>query len=104
MIILLTAAFSARSQHTFRGTSLSEALIALDNSSKRYNITFVYDELEDFTVSKTIPQSRSLSDAVREVCGFYPVRVVVQGREIFVEYTQKDRMKLKGRLVDDNKT
>lgn len=102
MMILLTAAFSARSQHTFRGTSLSEALIALDNSSKRYNITFVYDELEDFTVSKTIPQSRSLPDAVREVCGFYPVRVVVQGREIFVECTQKDRMKLKGRLVDDN--
>ena len=102
MIILLTTAFSARSQHTFRGTSLSEALIALDNSSKRYNITFVYDELEDFTVSKTIPHSRSLPDAVREVCGFYPVRVVVQGREIFVECTQKDRMKLKGRLVDDN--
>ena len=64
IIILLTAAFSARSQHTFRGTSLSEALIALDNSSKRYNITFVYDELEDFTVSKTIPQGQSLPDAV----------------------------------------
>ena len=102
MIILLTAAFSARSQHTFRGTSLSEALIALDNSSKRYNITFVYDELEDFTISKTIPQSRSLPDAVREVCGFYPVRVVVQGREIFVECTQKDRTKLKGLLLTED--
>lgn len=102
IIILLTAAFSARSQHTFRGTSLSEALIALDNSSKRYNITFVYDELEDFTVSKTIPQGRSLPDAVREVCGFYPVRVVVQGREIFVECTQKDRTKLKGLLLTED--
>ena len=102
IIILLTAAFSARSQHTFRGTSLSEALIALDNSSKRYNITFVYDELEDFTVSKTIPQGQSLPDAVREVCGFYPVRVVVQGREIFVECTQKDRTKLKGLLLTED--
>jgi len=102
MIILLSAAFSARSQHTFRGTSLSEALIALDSSSKRYNITFVYDELEDFLVSKTIPQGRSLPDAVREVCGFYPVRVLVQGKEIFVECTQKDRMKLKGRLVAED--
>jgi hypothetical protein len=100
MFLFVLAALSVRGQQVFRDISLSEALVTLAESSKRYNITFVYDELEEFTVSKTIPQGRSLPDAVREVCGFYPVRVVVEGREIFVECTQKERMKLKGRLVD----
>lgn len=90
-----------RAQHTFRGTSLSDALIALDHSSAHYDISFVYDELEDFSVSKTISKGRSLPDAVREICGFYPVRVTVKGREIFVECLQKARTKLSGRLIDE---
>ena len=65
---------AAKAQHQFKGTSLSEALIALDNSSKRYDISFLYDELEDFTVTKNIRKSSSLPEAVREVCGFYPVK------------------------------
>ena len=90
---------TAQAQHTFKGTSLSDALIELDKSSKHYDISFVYDELEDFTVTKTIKRGRSLPEAVREVCGFYPVRVTVKGRDILVECIQKDRTKLTGRLV-----
>ena len=89
----------AHAQYVFNGTSLSEALIALDKSTKFYDISFVYDELEDFTVTKTIKRGRSLPEVVREVCGFYPVRVWVKGREILVECIQKDRTKLMGRLV-----
>ncbi len=92
-----------RAQHSFRGVSLSDALVELDHSSTRYDISFVYDELEDFTVSKTIIKGSSLPDAVRAVCGFYPVRVKVQGREIFVECLQKARTKLSGRLVDEKR-
>ena len=97
---MCAVALSVRAQHTFRSTSLSEALITLDQSSRRYDISFVYDELEDFTVSKTIKKGTSLPDAVREVCGFYPVRVRVLGKEIFVECIQKDRTKLIGKLID----
>ena len=100
LTLLMIAALSVRGQQVFHDISLSEALITLDNASKRYIITFVYDELEDFTVTKTIKKGRSVPDAVREVCGFYPVRVVVKGREIFVECVQKNHTKLKGRLVD----
>ena len=100
-VLMVFCGFSAlaQAQHTFQGTSLSEALIELDKSSKHYDISFVYDELEDFTVTKTVKRSRSLPDAVREVCGFYPVRVNVKGRDIFVECIQKDRTKLMGRLI-----
>ena len=48
---------TVRAQHMFHSTSLSDALIQLDESSKRYDINFVYDELEDFTVSKTIKRA-----------------------------------------------
>ncbi|MBO7046978.1 MAG: carboxypeptidase regulatory-like domain-containing protein, partial [Prevotella sp.] len=98
-LIILFFCMTAQAQHTFKGTSLSDALIELDKSSKHYDISFVYDELEDFTVTKTIKRGRSLPEAVREVCGFYPVRVTVKGRDILVECIQKDRTKLTGRLV-----
>ena len=84
---------------TYQGQSLSEVLKDLNNSSSRYEVSFIYDELEDFTVTKTIKRGLSLPDAVREVCGFYPVRVNVKGHDILVECIQKDRTKLMGRLV-----
>ena len=96
----LMATGSLKAQHHFKATSLSEALIALDHSTERYDISFVYDELEDFTVTTDIRKSSSVPDAVRQVCGFYPVKVSVKGRNIFVECIQKDRTKLTGRLVD----
>lgn len=92
-LLLLCASLETKAQHVFRNTSLSDALIELDASSKRYEISFVYNELEDFTVTTTIGRRRSLPDAVRDVCGFYPVRVSVRGRDILVECMQKDRTK-----------
>ena len=100
MVAGLMATGSLKAQHHFKATSLSEALIALDHSTERYDISFVYDELEDFTVTTDIRKSSSVPDAVRQVCGFYPVKVSVKGRNIFVECIQKDRTKLTGRLVD----
>ena len=99
LIIICALCATAHAQHVFQGTSLSKALIELDQSTKHYDISFVYDELEDFTVTKTIKRGASLPDAVREVCGFYPVTVSVKGHDILVECIQKDRTKLMGRLV-----
>ena len=65
---LMMATGSLKAQHHFKATSLSEALIALDHSTDRYDISFVYDELEDFTVTKDIRKSSSVPDAVRHVC------------------------------------
>ena len=101
LIILLSicAATAQRITRQFDHVPLSEALLQLSQGQKDYTIIFIYNELEDFTVTKTIQRGRSLPDAVREVCGFYPVRVSVKGRDILVECIQKDRTKLTGRLV-----
>lgn len=97
---LMVSSLMVFAQYTFRGTSLSEALIELDKSSQKYDVLFVYDELEDFLVTKTVRKGRSLPDAVRDVCGFYPVRVQVLGHEIYVECLQKERTKLTGKITD----
>ena len=99
LVLIYSLSITAWAQHVFKSTSLSDALIQLDQSSKHYDVSFVYDELEDFTVTKTIKRGLSLPDAVREVCGFYPVRVSVKGHDILVECIQKDRTKLTGHLV-----
>lgn len=69
IIYILSA--TAQAQHVFQSTSLSKALIELDQSSKHYDISFVYDELEDFTVTKTIkrlmPSVRS-ADSIPSRC------------------------------------
>ena len=103
LIIFIGCVTTAHAQFQFQKVSLSDALIQLDESSKRYDISFVYDELEDFTVTKTIKKGCPLPDAVREVCGFYPVRVTTKGRDILVECIKKDRTKLIGRLVDTDR-
>ena len=59
LIILLGLCITVQAQHIFKGTSLSDALIELDKSSKHYDISFVYDELEDFTVTKTIKRGHA---------------------------------------------
>ena len=101
LIILLSicAATAQRITRQFNNVPLSEALLQLSREQNDYTIIFIYNELEDFTVTKTIQRGRSLPDAVREVCGFYPVRVSVKGHDILVECIQKDRTKLTGRLV-----
>ena len=67
------------------------------------NITFIYDELEDFRVTTHI-QNKSIPDAVVQIVGFYPVRVVRSGRhEIYVECTHKTDRHLTGTIIDENR-
>ena len=99
LCLTVCQAIAQKVYRTYQGQSLSEVLKDLNNATSRYEVSFIYDELEDFTVTKTIKRGLSVPDAVREVCGFYPVRVNVKGHHIMVECIQKDRTKLMGRLV-----
>ena len=100
-ILLAAATVSAqRVSCTFNNVSLSEALIALNKSTSKYEISFIYDELEDFTVTTEI-RNKSIPQAIQQLIGFYPVKATRNHKnEIFVECTQKSATKLIGRLVD----
>ena len=51
LCMAVTASYAQRLSHTFDKASFSKALVWLDKAQSQYKINFIYDELEDFTVS-----------------------------------------------------
>ena len=94
----------ALAQHITRqynGVSVSEALLQLSREQTDYTISFIYNELEDFRVTTTI-KNKTLPDAISQIVGFYPIRVVKSGEhEIFVECTHKTDRHLMGTIIDE---
>ena len=90
-----------RINRDFHDVSLSEALKYIQEQTTSYDITFIYDELEDFRVTTHV-QRKSVPDAIIQLVGFYPIRVVKSGeREIYVECTHKTERHLTGTIIDE---
>ena len=70
----------------YQNQSLSKVLEDLNTATSDKTIYFIYDELEDFTVTTSF-QNLQIADAIREVIGFYPMKVTYDGDNIFVECT-----------------
>ena len=103
MLLLCLIAMSAKAQrltHDFQGASLSEALIWIDNAQDSYKLNFIFDELEDFTVTTSL-KNVSVRDAVRHVCGFYPMHLTFDEQDIYIECFQKETQKVIGRVIDE---
>ena len=101
LCLIATTAGAQQLTHDFRNTSLSEALIWIDNAQNSYKINFIFDELEDFTVTTSL-RNASVKDAVRQVVGFYPMKVTSEKNDIYVECTQKSDTKLSGHVIDEH--
>ena len=105
-IICLLSFSSVAAQKITRNydnVSMSEALRDLNELSRDYNISFLYNELEDFRVTTNI-KHKSVTDAIMQVIGFYPIRVVKRGEnEIYVECTHKTERHLTGTIIDENR-
>ena len=59
----------------YDNVSLSKALMELNDLQQTYTISFIYDDLEDFRVTTSI-KHKSVMEAIMQIIGFYPVRVV----------------------------
>ena len=92
-------AYAQRISRSFRNTSMSEVLATFAKSTRDYRINFIYDELEDFTVTANVVK-RTAPEAIAQIIGFYPINMTVDGENIFVECTQKTPTKMIGRVVD----
>ena len=104
MLLLCLVAMCAKAQqlsHDFQNVSLSEALIWIDHAQEDYKLNFIFDELEDFTVTTHL-ENVSVRDAVRQVCGFYPMLLTFDSQDIYIECTQKEDTKVIGRVVDES--
>ncbi len=88
---------------SYDNVSMSEVLRDLNEQSREYNISFLYNELEDYRVTTNI-KHKSVTDAIMQVIGFYPIRVVKRGEnEIYVECTHKTEHHLTGTVIDENR-
>jgi len=98
---VVSATYAQHITHEFNDVSLSDALKYIQEQTTRYDITFTYDELEDFRVTTDV-KNKSVTDALLQVVGFYPVRISRSGeREIYVECTHKTERHLRGTLIDE---
>ena len=88
---------------SYDNVSMSEALRDLNEQSRDYYISFLYNDLEDFRVTTSI-KHKTVTEAIMQIIGFYPVRVVKRGEnEIFVECTHKTERHLTGTIIDENR-
>ena len=67
--------------HEYNNVSLSEALRQLNEQTEEYTISFLYNELEDFRITTTI-RRKTVPDAIRQMLGFYPIRMSIDSTEI----------------------
>ena len=105
LLILLLALGTSQAQRITRqynDVSLSEALLQLSQEQNDYTISFIYNELEDFRISTSVNR-KSLPDAIQQMIGFYPVRMIItpEYNEIFVECTHKTDRHLTGTIIDE---
>ncbi len=99
-LCIATAAFGQRVTRSFNNVSMSEALKWLNERGGEYNISFLYNELEDFRVTTSV-KNKSVPDAIQQLIGFYPIKMTVQGKEIAVECPQKASTRYKGTVLDE---
>ena len=93
--------------HEYNNVSLSEALRQLNEQTEEYTISFLYNELEDFRITTSVHR-KSVPDAIRQMIGFYPIRMTVEPgianpsqQEIIVECPQKTANRYKGTIIDE---
>ena len=100
LCFFMTQAQAQRLTKSYTETSLSDVLIDLNKSQHDKRISFIYNELEDFTVTASFRNS-TVDNAVREVVGFYPMKITLTDSLITVECIQKEAQKVIGRVIDE---
>ncbi len=98
--LALTKVQAQKITHEYNNVTLSEALRQLNEQTEDYNISFLYNDLEDFRITTSI-RRKSVPDAIRQMIGFYPIRMTVEDREIVVECPQKAASRYKGTVIDE---
>ena len=101
LCVLVSTASAQRIIRNYHDRSMSDVLIDLGKASSRYKVSFIYNELEDFTVTQNI-HTDNLPDAIRKVISYYPMQMTVGDSLITVECTRKADRKLIGRLIDNH--
>ncbi len=98
--LVFTGVQAQKITREYNNVSLSEALRKLNEQTDDYTISFLYNELEDFHITTSVHR-KTVPDAIRQMIGFYPIRMTIEDREIIVECPQKTAPRYKGTVIDE---
>lgn len=100
MVLAAIAALAARYEYTFRNTPIAQALTTLIKEHPEAKITFVYNEMDDYTTSAHI-STDDLKAAVKAIVARNPISVREKKGHILVEALQKGKYRYSGKLVNE---
>ena len=100
MLVVSTPLHGQRVTRSFHDVSMSEALKWLNEQGGEYNISFLYNDLEDFRVTTSV-KNQSVPETIRQLIGFYPIKMTVQGKDIAVECPLREATRYKGTVLDE---
>lgn len=102
MVLLCTTRLYAQSfSKNYIDEPLPNVLRDIDAVYTDGNINFIFNELEDFTVTANV-KATTVVQAIYKVVGFYPIQVSKKDNDIYLECWQKESGRIKGRLLDEN--
>ena len=100
LLCTITTLSAQRISRSYQNVSMSEVLRDLNQLSRKYIINFMYNDLEDYRVTTEI-RHKSIPDALEQIIGFYPIRIIATDSVITVECTYKTDRHLTGTIVDE---
>lgn len=86
--VLTCPIYAQRISKKYVNAPISVALEDMNSMQNKYAINFIYNELEDFKVTAII-HNKSVTDAIQQLIGFYPIKMTQMSNSILVECIQK---------------
>ena len=76
LFALAETATAQRITRNFQNVSMSDALKYIQQQTGNHKIVFIYNELEDFTITTNV-KNKPVPDAIRQIIGFYPIQMIL---------------------------
>lgn len=86
--------------YRFNATPVSEALTKLIKEHPSAKITFIYNDLDDYTTSVNV-DTDDVMEAVRGITGLNPISVTEKDGQIYIEVIHRGKYHYHGRIVNE---
>ena len=101
LFAILPTLRAQRVSRDYHDRPMTEVLADLSRAATRQRIVFIYNDLEDFTVTQRF-DSLSVADAIRVCIGHYPISLTARGDSILlVDCSPRRPYRVKGQLVNE---
>ena len=94
------SAYPKKYNYSFLDKNMGDALLEISREHPDLKLSFIYDELEHYTVSVDIDSDNAL-EAIRQLMHFKPLSVISDKGRIYVEAIQKGKFIYTGTAINE---